>query len=792
VTGAAVIKAASGGLTRRLVQTLMIFIVLAAAAAAATLGLSLLTNANEAFDSSFAAHRGADVAVTVNTARVSGGQLAATRHVVGVTQVAGPYPQLTITFEASAPPGAHGGPGGAAGGTVESQTTVVGRASQGGPLDDLIVNQGHWLSGPGQLFMANYFGGAGAVGTEVTVVSAPRRPKLTIVGYGGVPGRLGAAWVTPGEIAALTPPGTHPTAQMLYTFTQASTVRQIAADVRALKAALPAGTVTSYDSWLNSEAQTSGEQSVNTPFVVAFALIGLVLAVLIVASLVSGAVVASYHRIGVLKSIGFTPGQVAASYLAQIEVPAIGGVALGTVAGNLWVAPMLNVSAGLFTAGAQHVPLWIDVAIPAGMCVLVGLAALVPALRAGRLSAVRAMTAGQAPRGRHGYVAHRLAGRLALSRSVTIGLATPFTRPARAATTLAAILFGATAVILAVGLSSSLIKIDDIANLGQGEVQTGLAKGSDQQTLTLAQSRKIVAAIRAQPGTLRYVAQADDGPLINSISVAGGLPELNVVAYNGDSSWLEWPVISGHWFNAPGEVDVNAELLAQIGLHVGDRLTLTVRGRPVAARIAGQIYDPNGPSLYTSWQTLGGSAAGLRATHYAIELRPGTGPQSYLAALNKALGPGFGTHIPEAGQAAAANSSSLVRLLTELIAVLAGLGVLTSVLMLTRERVHDLGIFKALGMTPRQMLTMVFCWVIAPAVAAAAIAIPAAIYLHALTVRSIGTVTGSGVPASAITVYHPAELLLLALSGLIIAAVGALLPAGWAATSRTATALRAE
>jgi hypothetical protein len=29
-------------------------------------------------------------------------------------------------------------------------------------------------------------------------------------------------------------------------------------------------------------------------------------------------VVAGYRRIGVLKSIGFTPGQVAASYIAQI------------------------------------------------------------------------------------------------------------------------------------------------------------------------------------------------------------------------------------------------------------------------------------------------------------------------------------------------------------------------------------------------------------------------------------------------------------------------------------------
>ena len=340
MTAAPVIKAASGGMTRRLDQTLVIFIVLAAAAAAATLGLSLLTNANEAFTSGFAAHHGADVAVTVDTSRVTRAQLAATRYVTGVTQAAGPYPQLTIAFQASAPPRARGGPAGPAAGTVEAQTTVVGRASQDGPLDDLAVQQGHWLSGPGQLFMANYFGGAGPVGSKLTVVSAPHKPKLTIVGYGGSPGRLGQAWVTPSEIAALHPPGAPPMAQMLYTFTKASTALQIAADVSALKAALPSGAIASYDSWLDSEAQTSGEQSVNTPFVVAFALIGMMLAVLIVATLVSGAVAASYQRIGVLKSIGFTPGQVAASYIAQIGVPAIVGVTLGTMAGNLWVAPM--------------------------------------------------------------------------------------------------------------------------------------------------------------------------------------------------------------------------------------------------------------------------------------------------------------------------------------------------------------------------------------------------------------------------------------------------------------------
>jgi len=59
-----------------------------------------------------------------------------------------------------------------------------------------------------------------------------------------------------------------------------------------------------------------------------------------------------------------------------------------------------------------------------------------------------------------------------------------------------------------------------------------------------------------------------------------------------------------------------------------------------------------------------------------------------------------------------------------LVAVLAALGVLNSVLMATRERVHDLGVCKAVGMTPRQTLAMVTCSVITPAVLAAAIAPP--------------------------------------------------------------------
>jgi putative ABC transport system permease protein len=56
----------------------------------------------------------------------------------------------------------------------------------------------------------------------------------------------------------------------------------------------------------------------------------------------------------------------------------------------------------------------------------------------------------------------------------------------------------------------------------------------------------------------------------------------------------------------------------------------------------------------------------------------------------------------------------------------------------------------------------------------------------------MGNAAQTAVPPSVLSVYQPAQLALLALSGLVIAVAGALLPAGWAARTRTAFALRAE
>ena len=144
--------------------------------------------------------------------------------------------------------------------------------------------------------------------------------------------------------------------------------------------------------------------------------LGMVMSVLITANVVSGAVVAGYRRIGVLKSIGFTPGQVVAAYTGQVLVSAVVGCVAGVVLGNILAIPVLAQTASVYQVGALHVPVWVDVTVPLVMCCLVAIAAVLPALRAGRLSAVQAIATGRAPRTGRGYAAHRLLGRLPLPR----------------------------------------------------------------------------------------------------------------------------------------------------------------------------------------------------------------------------------------------------------------------------------------------------------------------------------------------------------------------------------------
>jgi putative ABC transport system permease protein len=779
----AVIRAARGGLAGRRLQAVIIGVVLLAATATSVVALGLLANANGPFDRAFARQNGADVSAAVNPSVATPSQIAATARLAGVTAAAGPYPGVLVTAQVTVP----GVPG-----SSPDSLRLTGRSSPGGRVDDLTLDEGHWPDGDSQIVMDR---GTGIFpGSTVTAGSQ----KLTVVGVADSITGTADAWVLPSEVGALAGRANPVQSQMLYRFSSAGGASAIAADIAELRAALPRAALLSDPvSYLGVRQSEQSNIVPWVPFIIAFGVIALLISVLIVVNVVSGAVTAGTTRIGVLKSIGFTPAQVVASYVLLVAVPALAGCVLGGVGGNLLAMPLLTVNAHVYQVGALTVPFWVDLAVPLAALALTVIGAVPSALRAGRMSAVQAIASGRAPRASHGHRAHRMLARIdSLPRAVTLGLAAPFARPARTMTTVVAILFGAAAVTFGAGLALSLDRVvTDNPNTAL-PVSVSLSQaGPAQPAMTAAQQRSVVSVLAAQQGTLHYLTETDD-----QVSLPGLSDSASVTAYGGNPAWSGYALISGRWYSgtvgSPGaaEADVNTLFLTDTGTSVGSAYTLGSGGHRVTVRIVGEVFDPGkNLDMYLSRATLAAIDPGAtEPQQYDVAVRPGVSPPAYANTVSAALGRSYQAYASGGRSKTLTAVLDLIAMLTILITVVAGLGVLNTVALQIRERAHEIGVFKSIGMTPRQTLAMIVCSVAFTGLAAGIVAIPAGVSLHHGVVPVMAHAANSGYPASLISVYATWQLILLALAGLVIAVAGALGPAGWAAGTRTAFALRAE
>ncbi|MFE2643327.1 FtsX-like permease family protein [Streptomyces nigra] len=122
----------------------------------------------------------------------------------------------------------------------------------------------------------------------------------------------------------------------------------------------------------------------------------------------------------------------------------------------------------------------------------------------------------------------------------------------------------------------------------------------------------------------------------------------------------------------------------------------------------------------------------------------------------------------------------------------AGLGVFSTVVLDTRDRVHELGVHKSLGMTPRQVVGMVLTSVAGIGVVASAAGIPLGVAVHRRVTPLMGDAVGMDLPGAYLDVHTSPVLAVLLLGGVAVAVAGALVPAGRAARTDAAVALRTE
>jgi putative ABC transport system permease protein len=772
----ATLMVARAAVRRRRTQTALIGVIVALCTATMLVGLALLAAVSGPFDRTFAQLRGAHAAVQFDTAKATEDQVAATAHADGVEASAGPFPV------AVAPLG---------GRAVSTPLRIAGRSEPGGAVDELKLTSGRWANGAGEIVLGshNRFGPGGALGRTFTL---PEVGSVTVVGIAYSVTRTADAWMPPDQVRRVGSTGT----QMLYRFAAASTqtAEQLTARVAAVTKGLP---VTSTASYLTIREQAGKRAKTISSFLTVFAGLSLIVAILVISNVVSGAVIAGFRSIGVLKAVGFSPGQVTAVFLAMMTGPALVGCAVGAVLGNLgasWLFDQFgsdNYVLGLETRPAPGVTVAVLIAIP----LLVALTALVPALRAGRQSATAALASSSPQTGRGRGIQRRLS-RSRLPSAVSLGLALPVVRPVRTLLTLAAVGLGCATVVFATGLLASAQRWNEAISLSshvQVEVinpPAGVrvrtdAEQSQQPQGTHLNSTEAVAFLRSLPGT-RNVTTLVQAPA----AVIGMTESVGLYAYSGDSASLGYQLLTGRWFSGAGEAVVGPELLRLTGKSVGDTLTLYVEDKAVEVRIVGEAFGTH-EEVFLDATSVPFLDTSRVPEHYLVGLTPGMTADRYIDSI--AGGGSFGliAAYPES-QIEMLQLRIVIGTLTVLLVLVSGLGVAYTVVLNTRERRRDLAIVKAVGMTPRQVVVMAVTSMAVLGLIGGVLGLPGGIAAQERIIRLIGDSEGTALPRSIIDVYAAPGLAGLLLCGLVIAVLGALLPARRAAQVSTAAALHAE
>jgi ABC-type antimicrobial peptide transport system permease subunit len=448
-------RLAARDLMRRRTEALLLLLAFTAATVTLALGLVLNGVTNQPYLQTRNATAGPDVVLQLNpngsapATREGLAQLAALEHASGVVDHTGPYPATWAKIEAN---------GHAAGAQVE------GREIAPASVDQPKVTQGSWLQGNGTAVLERTFAQALGVtaGDSVTLngrsfkvvgiaVSAAVPPYPRVCDDGcetstsdQVGAQTGQVWVTEPEARGLAT-----SSDPLYYFLNiklADAARANAFNVPSTDLSQIGENTWQTISWLDGKVILSEQQ-----IMIIFSWLLGMLAIASVAVLVGGRMADQTRRVGLLKAVGGTPGLVAAVLLAEYVVIALVAAAAGLLIG--WaVAPLLTrPGAGMLGNGASPGLTVSTVAVVTIVALLVAmLGTFIPAVRAARISTIRALATSVRPPKRRGRLT-ALSARLPVP--LLLGLRIAGRRPRRTALSVASIAVTAGGIIAVLAVS---------------------------------------------------------------------------------------------------------------------------------------------------------------------------------------------------------------------------------------------------------------------------------------------------------------------------------------------------
>jgi putative ABC transport system permease protein len=664
-------------------QALAVVAVVAGVVIALLLSAALLQGATNPWQGLFAASKGAQIWLRV----APGSDVGALRsRVPGVTAVAGPYRAAAATV---------------AQGKVRQPVELRAMNARLPAIGRPLIEAGHWLTGaqPGGVVLESSFAQA-LHATDGSVLSLHNLDgfavaRVRVVGIaetsdqGFYPDQTpGLMWVLPGVVARVEPrrADTYDVVGL-----QIADPAATAPVIQQVVTQLSSSNVEDISTWQQVKQSMARRDPLLGLVLALFGLVALGAALLALINATSGRILVQRADLGMLQTLGFTPGQVMTMLVAEYAALGLAGLAAGLAAARLLAPHLLGEVPGV-SAGAAALPLGWSLLIVGGIEFAVVLATAVPGWQAARVWPVAAI---RPPAAGHLSTLARAAMGSRLPPAIVLGTRAAFVRRLPALLTIGGLAVPMIMITIGLGFWSTLDEVQhDPAAIG---LAAGLTVSPGAMTQDAAG-----ALVRRDP----YVAAA-----YPSVQVTALLPSetTTVTTLGMGTSTRPYPfrVVQGRLYHAPEEAVATQGLLDVLGVHVGKLVQMPFGGVLVTFRIVGRIIDPQygGQVLAYGRDTLADEDAAAPAVFYTLILRHGASPAAAQAWLERSSA----GRLDVSRVANPADQLGVVRvMIAGVILVLALIGLtnlMTASLVGLRDHLRDVRVLRVMGLTPLQVLT---------------------------------------------------------------------------------------
>jgi putative ABC transport system permease protein len=375
-----------------------------------------------------------------------------------------------------------------------------------------------------------------------------------------------------------------------------------------------------------------------------------------------------------------------------------------------------------------------------------------------------------------------MARQLRLPPVAVLGLKDTFSRPLRAALTVAGLILTVVVAIFAVGAQTSIEQLSRNTMYFQGTpAELRLDRG-------FLPTENVEAILAEQQEVSAYYGE------LNAYGWAAGSTEPVLVrALSKDYRGFDFGIVEGRMIESPDEAIVAYGLLDLAGLKVGDELRMVVDGHPFHVTIVGRYMEIAnvGRVVMADLDTYHAQIdSDAEPQLYSLGIVPDTDVGALSDTLIRMSEGQFDIFVTDG----APNRSTLqvrdvVTSLGLLITIIAAVNLLTTTLLGVRERTRDFGIQKTLGCTPSQIGISIAVGACMLSLIGLTIGLPLGLVVYDGFLDVLGKEIGTGSEFGQMSGWL---LVLLLPAMLLLAVLSSVVPARRATRLEVADALRHE